>query len=472
MSEQLTLELDDAPPAPSDEPIVLRFDEGTLLAEGLRRGGPGSERFTYDDRVDQLRAPAVAYRLVLGDLLREGWTVVDEARGYRELDLALREEHDPYDHQEEALEAWLGAGRRGTAVLPTGSGKTFLAELAVEEVERSTLVVVPTIDLMNQWSGVLEEGFDRSVGLIGGGYHEIEDLTVATYDSAAMHMEQIGGEFGFVVFDEVHHLPSDFYRQAAEFCIAPFRLGLTATPERSDGREADLPELVGPIVCRKSIQELSGGVLAEYDVRTVEVGMTPEDKEQYERARGFYRDFVDDQGIRMGSSNGWVRFLAATNRSERGRRALEAYRTQKRLALVNRAKMARLFDLLERHREDPVLVFTNDNDSVWEISERALVPSITHETKVRERKEILERFNGGGYGTIVTSKVLNEGVDVPRARVGVVLSGSGSVREHVQRLGRILRQWDGRGAVLYELVTADTVEQHVSRRRRDHDAYE
>jgi superfamily II DNA or RNA helicase len=200
--------------------------------------------------------------------------------------------------------------------------------------------------------------------------------------------------------------------------------------------------------------------------------MTPEDKDRYERARKFYRGFVEEQGIRMSSSNGWVRFLAATNRSERGRKALRAYRTQKRLALVNAAKMDRLLDLLEEHRQDPVLVFTNDNESVWEISERALVPSITHETKVRERKEILERFNEGTYRTIVTSKVLNEGVDVPRARVGIVLSGSGSVREHVQRLGRILRQWDGEGAVLYELVTSDSVEQHVSRRRRDHDAYE
>ena len=134
--------------------------------------------------------------------------------------------------------------------------------------------------------------------------------------------------------------------------------------------------------------------------------------------------------------------------------------------------MERLFDLLERHREAPVLIFTNDNESVWQISERALVPSITHETKVKERKEILERFNDGAYGTIVTSKVLNEGVDVPRARVAIVMSGSGSVREHVQRLGRILRRWEGERAVLYELITTDTVETHVSRRRREHDAYD
>jgi superfamily II DNA or RNA helicase len=473
MAEQLTLDLEGTPEPPDDQPIRLTFDDGTLVCRGIDEGDPGSEPMTWDDRIDRYRAPAVAYRRVLGALLRAGWTVVDEAREYTDELLEIGERMEPYPHQAEGLEAWLEAECRGTVVLPTGSGKTYLAQLAIEQVDRSTLVVVPTIDLMNQWSGIFERAFDCEVGLLGGGSHEDEaPMVVSTYDSAAMHMERIGDRFGMVVFDEVHHLPSDFYRQAAEFSIAPFRLGLTATPERSDGRHDEFGDLVGPIVYRKSIKELSGDVLADYEIRTVEVGMTPEDHERYEKAREFYRSFVRENNIRMSGSNGWMRFLAATNRSERGRKALEAYRIQKRLALVNRAKVDRLFELLDRHRDDPVLIFTNDNDSVWEISERALVPSITHETKAKERKRILGRFNDGQYGAIVTSKVLNEGVDVPRARVGTVLSGSGSVREHVQRLGRILRQWKGERAILYELVTDDTVEEHVSRRRRQHDAYE
>ncbi|MEM1348220.1 MAG: helicase-related protein, partial [Myxococcota bacterium] len=98
--------------------------------------------------------------------------------------------------------------------------------------------------------------------------------------------------------------------------------------------------------------------------------------------------------------------------------------------------------------------------------------SITHQTPVKERKEILERFNAGRYKTIVTSKVLNEGVDVPEANVAMILSGSGSVREHVQRLGRILRRAPGKRATLYELVTENSVETFVSQRRREHDAYQ
>ena len=73
--------------------------------------------------------------------------------------------------------------------------------------------------------------------------------------------------------------------------------------------------------------------------------------------------------------------------------------------------------------------------------------------------------------TVVTSRVLNEGVDVPSANVAVILSGSGSVREHVQRLGRILRKQEGKSAVLYELVTDATSETYTSERRREHSAY-
>jgi len=71
----------------------------------------------------------------------------------------------------------------------------------------------------------------------------------------------------------------------------------------------------------------------------------------------------------------------------------------------------------------------------------------------------------------VTSQVLNEGVDVPAAGVGIVLSGSGSVREHVQRLGRLLRKFEGKQAVLYEVVARGTAEEFTSEKRRQHHAY-
>ena len=452
-------------------PVRLSFDAGTIVARGVSAAQCAGCGLTWDERIGHGRAPAFAYRVVVGALLNAGFSVVDEARQFDELDLRHDTPFEPHEHQADALEAWLGSGRAGLIVLPTGSGKSFVAELVMAEVRRDTLVIAPTLDLVDQWIRRLDKAFGHPVGALGGGRHEPDRITVSTYDSAAIHMERLGGRFGLVVFDEVHHLPGDLYRQCAEHVIAPFRLGLTATPERDDGRHKALHDLVGPPVFRLGIKDLSGDILADYRVETVEVEMNPADRDAYTQARQHYRGFVESNGIRVGSRGGWRRFLAATSRSEEGRAALAAYYRQKRLALAHEAKLDRLGELLEQHWHDRIIVFANDNDTVYRISERFLCPTITHQTPLSERTEILQRFSSGEYRVVVTSKVLNEGVDVPEANVAIILSGTGSVREHVQRLGRILRRKGGEQALLYEVVTADSVETHQSERRRKHDAY-
>jgi superfamily II DNA or RNA helicase len=151
---------------------------------------------------------------------------------------------EPRPFQTEALVEFRRAQGRGVVVLPTGAGKSHLAVLAIHDRRRSTLVVVPTLDLVRQWYDLLRTSFGCEVGIVGGGSHELREITVTTYDSAYLHMQHFGARFGFVVFDECHHLPSETYQLAAELCLAPFRLGLSATPERPDGRDADRPRRV------------------------------------------------------------------------------------------------------------------------------------------------------------------------------------------------------------------------------------
>jgi superfamily II DNA or RNA helicase len=274
-----------------------------------------------------------------------------------------------------------------------------------------------------------------------------------------------------VVFDECHHLPGESYALAARLCLAPYRLGLTATPERSDGRDALLDELVGPCVYRKDIVELSGSYLADYETVRVEIALAPEERAEYESERATYLDFVRKNGIFMGGERGFSEFILRAARSDAGQRAMQAYRRQREIAFAAAGKLDYLDHLLSVHAADRSLIFTQDNATAYAISKRFLLPVITHQTKVSERSEILERFSAGDYRGVVTSKVLNEGVDVPDANVAIVISGSGSVREHVQRLGRILRARAGKRALLYELVSAGTSEKYTSERRREHDAY-
>jgi superfamily II DNA or RNA helicase len=453
--------------------IQLAFDGGTLVLSGA----PAERLLTLpgcrsDPRSGTVRAEARHYRPIV-EFLRHGRIAYrDGARDYEPTPWPLRASRDPFPHQTEALEAWWQSGGRGIVVLPTGTGKTYLALLAIARTGRPTLVVTPTIDLLNQWYGELVTAFQVSIGLLGGGYYDFQPLTVTTYDSAYIHVERWGNRYGLLVFDECHHLPGPTYLTAAVGSIAPYRLGLTATPERADGQEMLLPELIGPVVYRREIKQLAGEFLAEYLVERRYVELSIEDQQAYQQARATYRRFVEERGIAMGGAHGWTRFLRETCRSAEGRAAFLAYRQQKRLAMAAPAKLQLLERLLEQHRSDRVLIFTYDNATVYQIARRFLVPAITHQTKTKERRQILERFHTGEYPIVVTSQVLNEGVDVPAAGVGIILSGTGSVREHVQRLGRLLRKHGDKQALLYEVVTRDTAEEFTSERRRKHHAYE
>jgi superfamily II DNA or RNA helicase len=466
--------------------LAIQFDAGTLVLNGndaIAQSLPGVQ---LDPRTNLYRAEARHYRAIVEALRQQKIEFTDAARDYQPLACKLHNTREPFPHQKEALATWWNASGRGVVVLPTGTGKTLVALLAIAHVGRPTLVVTPTIPLMNQWYGELLKAFypltpnpsppmggeGRTVGLIGGGSYDLQPLTVTTYDSAYIHLERWGNRYGLLVFDECHHLPSPSYQFAAVGSIAPYRLGLTATPERADGNEALYAELIGPIIYRREIKQLAGDFLAEYRVERIDVDLTPEEKERYDTARAIYRQFVRDNGISMGSVSGWQRFLQMTFKQPDGRAAFQAYREQKRMSLAAPAKINLLDELLHRHALDRVIIFTYDNASVYEIARRFLVPAITHQTKTRERQQILERFHAGAYNVVVTSQVLNEGVDVPAASVGIILSGTGSVREHVQRLGRLLRKHGDKQALLYEVVTRDTGEEYTSARRRQHGAYE
>ena len=449
----------------SQQPFVLSFDSGTLLLDGADRSAKVPAHFKWDERVLRWRAPAWNYRHIIKDFIRQQLPYEDRARAYDKFDFPARLQVDPRPYQREAIAEWRRRERCGVVILPTGAGKSLVAQLAIESAGRSTLIVVPTIDLMNQWYDLLLSSFQAEVGLIGGGYYEIGALTVTTYASAFRFMERLGNQFGFIIFDECHHLPGSVYRYAAEMTIAPFRLGLTATPERADGEERSLNQLIGPTLYRREAQEMAGLYLADYKIVRLNVRLSPEERSLYERERNIFRRFLIEKGIDLGQLAGWQAFIRASARSQEGRRAMLAYRESKRIALGTQSKLRVLNELLARHSKERTLIFTAENEMVYRISEKFLIPAITHQTGIKERREWLAAFNQGDVLALATSKVLNEGVNIPEASVAIVLSGSGSTREHIQRLGRILRKQPGKEAILYEVVASETTEEGISERR-------
>ncbi|HEY8561746.1 MAG TPA: DEAD/DEAH box helicase family protein [Pyrinomonadaceae bacterium] len=453
--------------------FTLKFDSGTLILENADEKSSVPKAFVWDSRTRNFRAPAYLYREIVKDFIRNKTPYEDAAKAYAAFDFKQKYHIEPRPFQAEAIEAWRARERCGVVVLPTGAGKTHVATMAIEMCKRQTLVVVPTLDLMNQWYDLLVSTFNAEIGLIGGGFYEIGAITVTTYASAFRHQERIGNQFGLIIFDEAHHLPSEGYKYAAEFALAPFRLGLTATPERTDGGEDKLEELIGKYAFRLEAQQLAGEYLADYLIERVEVELSDDEREAYQKERQIYTDFRRAKNLPFGQE-GWRMFLIQSARSEEGRRAMKAYRNYKKIALGTESKIHVLQDLLVRHKHDKVLIFTAENEMVYRISNDYLIPAITHETNVKERKFWLDAFNNGDVLALATSKVLNEGVNIPDASVAIVLSGSGSSREHIQRLGRILRKKGDKQAILYEVVTRDTTEEYTSQKRSDarqfHDA--
>jgi len=441
--------------------IVLRFDRGSVIVKGgtIPHGG-------YDAKTGTYRAPALHYSEIIEHLERRGVDYRDEAldalpcQGLSS-DIELRE------YQQRSLDAWRAAGRRGIIVLPTGAGKTVIALKAIEELEAATLVVVPTLVLVEQWRRGLEETFGVEVGVVGGGRQLLRGLTVATYDSASLRADRLGNRFRLLVLDEVHHLPAPSYRRIGMMYLAPYRLGLTATLEREDGAHVTLLDLVGAKVYEMAVDDLAGVHLSDYTIRTVSIPLTEEEQAEYKAKYAFYRGFLRRRGIRMRSARDYQRFVMRSGRDPEARRALLARNRAMEVALNSSAKIDYLKQLLVENPGEKVIIFTQHNSLVYRISREMLIPAITHQTPREERADTLQGFRSGRYRRIVTSRVLDEGVDVPDASMAVILSGTGSSREFIQRLGRVLRKREGKQAKMVELVSRGTAETRMSRRRKE-----
>jgi superfamily II DNA or RNA helicase len=426
----------------------------------------GRPALVYDRRLGSYRTLALAYRAVRERLEGDHYSVGTDFDPVPPLPFAPRMAQQARPYQQAALDAWAAAGGRGVVVLPTGAGKTLVALLATARQGLWTLIVVPTLDLLEQWRRAAVEVLGappEHVGVFGGGRRDLTPITVITYDSAAIHTRDLN-RFGLLVFDEVHHLPAASYRLAAEGTMAPYRLGLSATPDRTDGLESDLAHLVGPVVYSRSPRELAAH-LAPYREERIAIALSPDEQAAYEAAMATYRAYLRRNRLRITSPEDFQRLViwpSATN--PEARRAMLAQREARRLSFNAGAKTAVLLDLLERHRADRVLIFSEFSAVVEGLSRDLLIPSITYRTPAAERAAILEGFRSGRFSKLVTGRVLNEGVDVPDASVAILLSGTATRREYVQRLGRVLRPKAG-PAVLYELVTEETGEMHVTRRR-------
>lgn len=388
-------------------------------------------------------------------LIRIGYPVEDLA-GYvvgEPLDVNLRsptlEGHEfaLRDYQKHAVDAfWASGGVRGgsgTIVLPCGAGKTVVGIGAMNAVGAQTLILTTNTTALRQWRDELldkTELTEEDIGEYSGATKEIKPVTITTYqiltyrkskDSEFEHFHLFNdGNWGLIVYDEVHLLPAPVFRAVANL-QSRRRLGLTATLVREDGKEEEVFSLIGPKKYDVPWRVLEKkGWIATAECSEIRV------------------PFLDDQ-LRL-------------------EYAVAEPRDKYRIAATNSKKNQVIEELLERHKGDQVLIIGQYLDQLAEISELADAPIITGQTPQSKRDELYEQFRSGGVGVLVVSKVANFAVDLPDANVAIQVSGTfGSRQEEAQRLGRVLRpKKDANTAHFYSIVTRDSNEQEFSSKRQ------
>lgn len=362
------------------------------------------------------------------------------------LDISLRESESfsVRDYQLDSVKAFLSDGRPGLGygviVLPCGSGKTITGLAAMSEIKTSTLILAPNVAALHQWKRELLTKTTISeddIGEYSADRKDIRKVTLCTY-SMLVYRNTTDDEYhnfnaiasypwGFVIYDEVHMLPAPVFRLSASL-QSVYRLGLTATLIREDGRENEVFSLVGP---------------KRYDVPWAEL-----------EKQGFIATAYCHE-IRISLSEDAELDYALAPRS---RKIV--------IAAKNKSKLPVIEYLLERHPGQQILIIGQYIDQLEEIQKRFSFPLITGSMSNRKREELYQDFRDGRIQVLIVSKVANYAIDLPDASVAIQVSGTfGSRQEEAQRLGRILRP-KSVDSHFYTLVTRHTSEEDFSLNRQ------
>lgn len=401
-------------------------------------------------------------------VVSRGYSIIDLEGLTVEKDLGVKLEFSgelrPY--QREALDKWIENKFKGIIALPTGSGKTIVALAALAQASKRALIVTFTKEQMFQWKDMIAKFLNISRGYVGLFYGEdksISQITISTYQSAYKNINVLGKYFSLLIVDECHHLPADKFKAIAVGCIAPYRLGLSATVVREDGRHTELFPLMGGVIYHKSASELSSmGYLAKFKVITVKVRPTKDEIDEYFELRKKYKSIVGDK-----------RFDEVLELAKIGNaKAIEALRIHSKMRMLiafSKSKIEKAVEIVREELEkgSKIIVFTQFVEQAKKLSQELNAGLLIGEMNSDERKKILSDFKASQSSVLVVTTVGDEGLDIPDANVGVIVSGTGSRRQFIQRLGRLLRPKGGDiEARLYEIVVEGTLDEFVARRRK------
>jgi len=418
-----------------------------------------TEKQDYEKKVYYYQCPYCAFPAVRKWYESKGLKIIGESSKPTPLPFFMSSNiekffKDKWSFQLDAFDNWFEANGFGTIIIPTGGGKSFVAFKAIKEINTSTLILVITKELMFQWRDWLVEHLkipEEQIGLFYARKKEIKPITIAIYDSAQKYIGRLKKRFNFVIADECHHVPARTFRIIMLESTAQIRMSLSATAWRYDGNSPLIFFAGGDPCYEISYDELINmKVVAPIIHNKIYTNLTKFELQEYTRVSN---KPAFHPGMRM------------KNIAER-----------RRLAYTSENKIPAIIGLVEKHKGEKVLIFCYYLHQVHQIDKALHEAMITHgvitgQTKSSERRDLFEEFKNGALNVVVTTTVLDEGIDVPDASVAIVASGYGSPRQFVQRTGRVVRYQQNKIAYLYEIISSGTTEVDASERRNETSAF-
>lgn len=386
--------------------------------------------------------------------------------------------------QVEALDSWAAHGHQGVVEAVTGTGKSRVGIEAIREAlehDFSVVVCVPTIDLVQQWKTSLREHGIGSVGVMSStessrGSFRSHSVLVATVQLLYGDPPTRPDGKVLLVADECHRYGAAAWGRALDRTYVR-RLGLTATFERNDDGINHLLDYFGggPVFEIGFERAISEGVVAPYDVRLMGVELTRNERLEYDEADEIVKDCRMRLVLNGLPEEPFGEFMYEVTQvaedeghpedRDLARQYLKAF-SQRIDVLSNAQKkyewISELATAVQKSRG--AIVFTRRVDAAEQISAElasgdVAVEAVHSGLSRAQRRDRLGALRRGRLQAVVAPTVLDEGIDVPDVDLGVVMGGSKSRRQMIQRMGRVLRlKADGRKATFVIVYAKNTVE--------------
>lgn len=351
--------------------------------------------------------------------------------------------------QQEALDAWKNNGRRGTIQAATGTGKTVVGLEAIRQNGAgSVLIVVPTIPLQKQWKEEIIQKLGISeeiIGFVGNGFEDFDKNIIIAVVNSIRNLEP---KKDLLILDEAHRFGSveniKFLRSGKYTHV----LGLSATPERADMAHEEILRYA-PIVFKYGIEKAIGDkIISPFSLIFLGVELSQPEREEYENIEKYIKANPTD----------WKKYTF----SEIPPQLKRAYLARKHVLQNSHAKIEAAEKIILQHEQEKIIVFSEYTATVDELERtiRAKRPCFKYHSNIPKtlRAAQLNAFREGRNAVLLTAKATDEGFNVPDASIGIVIAGSKTDRQIIQRLGRILRKRDGKPAFIYVLYCKKTVE--------------